>query len=94
MSLITNYAIAIGQVTEMTGTRHGDYWLNYVFEVNGKKHSGVIDMELCWNLTRHEVKQFVLNKYFPVAYDSKSPWVNLIILSLKTAERFKVGRCG
>ena len=90
--LDNNYKIAIGQVTEITGpsAKSGaDYGLNYMFEVDHKKYSGDINLNLCGNVNLREIKQFTLYKNFPVAYDTKGPSTSVIILSLKAAERFK-----
>jgi len=90
--LENNYKIAIGQVTEITGAgakSGADYGLNYIYEVNQKKYSGDINLNLCGSVKTRDVKQFTLNKYFPVAYDTKHPGASVIILSLASAERFK-----
>jgi len=90
--LSNNYKIVIGQVTEVTGpgAKSGaDYGLNYIYEVNDIKYSGEISLNLCGIVKKRDVKQFTLNKKFPVAYDTKHPSTSLIILSLESAERFK-----
>jgi hypothetical protein len=87
-----NYKIAIGQVTEVTGpaAKSGaDYGLNYIYEVNQKKYSGDVNLKLCGNVKMRDIKEFTLNKKFPVAYDSKFPSASIIIPSLESAERFK-----
>jgi hypothetical protein len=90
--LDNNYRIAIGQVTEITGpgAKSGaDYGLNYIYEVNNKQYSGEISLSLCGTVKMKDVKQFTLNKNFPVAYDTKYPSASMIILSLESAERYK-----
>jgi hypothetical protein len=90
--LDNNYKIAIGQVTEITGpgAKSGaDYGLNYIYEVDHKKYSGEISLNLCGSVKMRDVKQFTLNKNFPIAYDTKRPGTSIIILSLASAERFK-----
>ena len=90
--LDNNYKITIGQVTEITGpgAKSGaDYGLNYIYEVDHKKYSGEISLNLCGNVKMRDVRLFTLNKNFPIAYDTKYPDASIIILSLESAERFK-----
>lgn len=90
--LNNNYKITIGQVTQITGpgAKSGaDYGLNYIYEVNQKKYSGEISLNLCGSVKMQDIRQFTLNKNFPVAYDTKYPGASMIILSLASAERFK-----
>jgi len=86
-----NYKIVIGEVTEITGPgakSRSDYGLNYTYEVDHKKYSGEISLDLCRNAKMREVRQFTLHKNFPVAYDTKYPAASRIILSLASAEHF------
>ena len=46
-------------------------------------------INLCGTVKMKDVKQFTLNKNFPVAYDTKFPSASMIILSLESAERYK-----
>ena len=88
-----NYSFCIGRVTEITPPgwkSSGDYSVLYTFEINNKTYSNNVNLNFCLRgLTIADIRSLILNKRFAIAYDTKPPWSNLMILTPSSAERFK-----
>ncbi len=85
-----NFKITSGQVNRVTNVLRQSDNRNIEFEyyVNGEKIVRNNIIHLCSNLTDEKLRQLLINKSFPVAYDLKDADVSSIILTSEDAHNF------
>jgi hypothetical protein len=92
-SLNKHFKITIGQVSHISNAtyKNNNRGIQYNYYVNGTSYSGEVATGICDNYTLLDISALIVNRKFPVAYDTLSKKNSIMILSEKLAKRFNYG---
>jgi hypothetical protein len=85
-----NHKIGMGEVTDFTSGGRGNaggIWINFVLTVKGREYKGSSRYQTS-QISDHDLRNHILNRSFPVAYDPSNPSVSSLLIIPKDFSRF------
>lgn len=89
-SIDKHYKLTTGVVNHIAPPGYKNYTraIQHDYYVDGIKYNGEIGVKVCDNYELLDLSFLIVNKRFPVAYDTTNKSSSIIILTKKSAERF------